>query len=655
MSFKTVRGRSPLVGHGFPQTFPVALDAVAYEGAVLYTNDGDLQYSDGSEWITIRAPLIERPEGIPAVNEFDAATLLASDYISLYQLEQTGAQFQLHTANDFTGSVLLDVTVNGNPVKSLSLLGRDLTPGATYYWRVRYFGELDAESRWSAPLAQTFPGEVAKPAAIAPTTDIEAISLRSTPFLSIYNRAHYRSQYLIHPTSSSMPDDGNLINYTTGVPSTSLNLTSIPGQPFTAGQTVYWQVRYQDASFIWSQYSNVVSHSFPPFVSTPTILAPTTAIEAAKLRASAYVSAFSLAHLQTTIMCHPTSSSFPNDGNLFTKTINGATTEALLADTPYAAEQTIYWKVKYGALNGATLVESAYSAFASHTFAPVTVKPVQIAPVTLADQLNLTVSAFSSNYGRGQSSVNFAAFADENMVTSRFTITVPGLTTNSTTLMGYGLSSGDNVWWRARYRDVGGFYGPWSDLVLRIYPALVKKPVPVVPTTDAGRAILTADAYQSVRAATHTATQFQASITSPSALLSSPAVDVTLGAVTAWSLRNSYSPTQVTGFVPGATVYWRVRYKDSFNDWSDWSDVASQTFPPYIAIPTHVSPAEGGASTEGTVFTISAMVSNFSVAYGSVTEWQFYDNPLGPNLGSTPLLASTTSTNTITAPAISKV
>ena len=651
MSFKTVRGRSPLIGHGFPQTFPVALDPDVYEGAVLYTDDGELQYSDGNEWITIRAPFIERPEGIAPTSEFEAATLTASEYLSLYQLEQTGAQFQLHTENNFTGSVLLDVTVSGNPVNTLSLLGRDLGPGVTYYWRVRYFGEQDAESRWSAPLAQTFPGEVAKPAAIPPTTDVEAISLRSTPFLSIYNRAHYRSEYLIH-TNPLIPDDAGRVTYTSGVPLTSLALTSIPGQPYTAGDVVYWRVRYQDASFIWSQYSDIAQHTFPPFVSTPTILAPTTALQAAKLRASDYVSAFGLTHLQTTIMCHPTSISFPNDGNLFTATLNGPLTEALLADTPYAAEQTIYWKVKYGALNGGTLVESAYSSPASHTFAPVTVKPTPVVPATLADQLLLQITPFVSNYGRGQAAIQFQAYEDESMVTSRFTETTETLTGVSTTLSGRGLTSGDITWWRARYRDQGGFYGPWSDLAQRVYPDLVKKPVPVVPTTDTGRASLTADAFQSVRGATHVATQFQASVVSPAQLLSAPEVDVTTGSVITWSLRNTYVPTQVTGFIPGATVYWRVRYKDNFNDWSDWSDVAVQTFPPYSAIPTQIAPAEGGAATNGTVLEVGAFSSNFAVAY-SETQWELYDSSLGPTNGDTPLASASAAGLTFTLPVVS--
>lgn len=652
MSFKTVRGRSPLIGHGFPQTFPVALDPEVYEGAVLYTDDGELQYSDGADWITIRAPFIERPEGIPPTSEFEAATLLASEYLSLYQLEQTGAQFQLHTENNFAGSVLLDVTVSGNDINSLSLLGRDLGPGVTYYWRVRYFGEQDAESRWSAPLAQTFPGEVAKPSAIPPTSDVEAINLRSTPFLSIYGRAHYRTQYLIH-TDPTIPDDSERVTYTSGVPLTSLALTSIPGQPYTAGDTVYWRVRYQDSSFVWSQYSDIAQHTFPPFVSTPTILAPTTELQAAKLRSSAYVSAFGLTHLQTTIMCHPTSLSFPNDGNLFTTTLNGPLTEVLLADTPYAAEQTIYWKVKYGALNGSTLVESAFSAPASHTFASVTEKPLPVVPSTLAEQLLLQVTPFVSNYGRTQAAIQFQAYEDESMVTSIFSETVNTLTGMSTTLSGRGLSSGDNVWWRARYRDAGGFYGPWSDLAQRVYPDLIKTPVPVVPTTDTGRASLTADAFQSVRGATHTATQIQASVVSPAQLLSTPEVDVTIGAVITWSLRNTYVPSQVTGFVPGVPVYWRIRYKDDFNDWSDWSEVAVQTFPPYSVIPTHVAPTEGGASTEGTVFEVSGFTSNFGVAYAS-TEWQFYDDPLGPTNGDTPLLSSTTAGVTLTLPVITE-
>ena len=53
MSFGTLTGKSQLIGFGNPQAFPITLDPVVYEGAVVYADNDKLYFSDGTQWIEL--------------------------------------------------------------------------------------------------------------------------------------------------------------------------------------------------------------------------------------------------------------------------------------------------------------------------------------------------------------------------------------------------------------------------------------------------------------------------------------------------------------------------------------------------------------------------------------------------------------------------
>ena len=57
--FGTLTGKNQLIGHGVPQTFPITLDPAPFEGAVIYADNGELRYSDGTTW----QPLGTGPQG----------------------------------------------------------------------------------------------------------------------------------------------------------------------------------------------------------------------------------------------------------------------------------------------------------------------------------------------------------------------------------------------------------------------------------------------------------------------------------------------------------------------------------------------------------------------------------------------------------------
>ena len=50
--FSTLSGKSLTLGRGIPQAFPITLDPAAFEGAMVYADNGELRYSDGTNWLT---------------------------------------------------------------------------------------------------------------------------------------------------------------------------------------------------------------------------------------------------------------------------------------------------------------------------------------------------------------------------------------------------------------------------------------------------------------------------------------------------------------------------------------------------------------------------------------------------------------------------
>ena len=48
--FGTITGKNQLLGYGIPQPFPITLDPVVYEGALIYSENDKVYFSDGVAW-----------------------------------------------------------------------------------------------------------------------------------------------------------------------------------------------------------------------------------------------------------------------------------------------------------------------------------------------------------------------------------------------------------------------------------------------------------------------------------------------------------------------------------------------------------------------------------------------------------------------------
>jgi len=74
--FGTLSGRGQVIGHGVPQTFPIQLDPVPFEGAVVYADNGELRYSDGTAWL----PLGTGPQGTQGTTGIQGFQGVQGDY-----------------------------------------------------------------------------------------------------------------------------------------------------------------------------------------------------------------------------------------------------------------------------------------------------------------------------------------------------------------------------------------------------------------------------------------------------------------------------------------------------------------------------------------------------------------------------------------------
>jgi len=74
--FGTLTGKNLLIGHGVPVAFPITLDPAPFEGSVVYADNGELRYSDGTNWL----PLGTGPQGTQGTTGIQGGQGVQGDY-----------------------------------------------------------------------------------------------------------------------------------------------------------------------------------------------------------------------------------------------------------------------------------------------------------------------------------------------------------------------------------------------------------------------------------------------------------------------------------------------------------------------------------------------------------------------------------------------
>ncbi len=186
-------------------------------------------------------------------------------------------QIQVNTAFDFSGTTVWDSgkspmagTKDGERSPNITYAGSALTPGMTYYWRIKFWDETDLESPWAEVAQFTMSGPPTPPIdlrinnhinpAILPSPILQFTAVHSgDPNLDnvVYYEIEVNSSSTFTGTvmwdSGKQPIDSLAINARTP------DIT-YAGLPMTnSGNSYYWRIRFWDTDDLVSEWSQTAT------------------------------------------------------------------------------------------------------------------------------------------------------------------------------------------------------------------------------------------------------------------------------------------------------------------------------------------------------------------------------------------------------------
>jgi len=292
--------------------------------------------------------------------------------------------------------------------------------------------------------------------------------------------------------------------------------------------------------------------------------------------------------------------------------IDGESTTDLIAMTvavPLAYSTTYYWRVMYKDSNDVFSEGSDTWSFTT-VAAPVPppAAPVLSAPANGAVGVILTPTLTTAAFVPPAAGVTHHSTVWQAGTAADFT---SGLVMNvestadltSRAVPAGTLDNGKKYYWRARFRDSNNILSAWSAAWSFTTEAGVlpppDKPVLSAPADGAADVTLTptleTDAFSGAPGTTHKSTLWQVGtaddFASVTVIDDESTADLTSRTIAAGKLLN------------GTTYYWRVRFRDSNDTLSEWSDAWS-----FRTLGTPVPPKKGGSGCSAVSFTPAALL-----------------------------------------------
>lgn len=181
-------------------------------------------------------------------------------------------QIQVNTASNFGGTMMWDSgktsmssVANGARIPDVSYAGTPLsTNGNTYYWRIKFWDNVDSESPWSSTSSFTMQGAPTAPTALQTDgmTNPNYILSLTPSFSAIYNdpNNHNATAYEIHVNTNSS-FTGTVMWNSGKTPTNVTQGTRSPayvynGTALVSDDTVYyWRIRFWDADDLQGAWS----------------------------------------------------------------------------------------------------------------------------------------------------------------------------------------------------------------------------------------------------------------------------------------------------------------------------------------------------------------------------------------------------------------
>lgn len=336
-----------------------------------------------------------------------------------------------------------------------------LTPGTTYYARVKYAGNLLGSTGFCPTVTFTTIAVVNAPSITSPANNATSIGMPVTFTSSAFSVAGGTDtqQYATWQIAS---DSG----FTTIVQQSvddATNKTSWTVSGLNPGTVYYVRVRYKGVTYAYGEYSSTTTFTTVATINAPTVTSPANNASGLAVPITFTGSAFAVSGGSDTQSMSTwqiaTDAGFTNV--VFT-TIDDVANMTSWSPTGLASGTTYYVRVKY---DGVALVYSEYSPAITFTTVATINAPSITDPTNLSTGNNpgvtITGSAFSVAGGTDTESMATWQLASDSGFTTIVQQSVDDVA-NKTSWAVTGLTPGATYYARVKYKGVTFVYSPYS-------------------------------------------------------------------------------------------------------------------------------------------------------------------------------------------------
>jgi PKD repeat protein len=587
-------------------------------------------------------------------------TLQSSAFVTSHAGDPAASQWQITTVSgSYTPPAkIFDSVVYTTNLTQIKIPSGFLSVHTTYYWHVRH---QDSYGNWSGWSAETYFSTTAMqvpvtPSNVSPANGVTGISVTPTLTSSVFSDpdvgdSHTASRWQIREDAA--PSDYSVTVYDSGTDTTNKTAITVPSiEKLSYDTTYYWHVEYQDSYGNWSDWSTETS--FTTVVSgnpsTPINISPvngaTDAALTPTLQSSSFVSPDGGAtHSASQWRITTISEDYTVPAKVYDSEVNTSNlTQIAVPAGLLEFGTTYYWIVRYQDSYGNWSGWSGETSFTTIVVQPPQ-PPINSSPADGATSVSLTPTLTSSAFSDPDAGDSHAASqwqVREATAPIDYSVTAYDSqkdTTNKTNILipSGKLSYNTTYYWHVKYQDS---YGKWSDWSTETSFTTAASGAPstprnLSPANDTTGIILAptlrASDFSDIDPGdTHFASRWQ--IRTDSETYDSPMFDsgVDTSNLTQLAIPSGYLEYDTT-------YYWRVRYQDSYGNWSGWS---TETFfttaiprPPNQ--PTASSPSHGAAGISLTPTLRSSVFSARDEGDShKASQWQIrtesgtYDSPV---------------------------
>lgn len=240
-------GKNKFAGQSITYATPIALDPAQHVGAVIYADDGDIYYSNGTEWKIPNVDVdISRPTNLIPTTAEEQTQLRLNAFRSPTGVSQTGIVFQINAdgiAAFGPDANLITRTVTSPNANLYQLLYPEdgFVPGDTIWWRAFYTGTDETQSEFSLPTAQTFPDLITTPTSLTAQNAVTGtVTLSAFESPTVFGLEYLETEVEFY----ALGDEPGVDTPITTVTPSGGAVTTVPIPPLAPGASYQWRGRY---------------------------------------------------------------------------------------------------------------------------------------------------------------------------------------------------------------------------------------------------------------------------------------------------------------------------------------------------------------------------------------------------------------------------